>query len=39
MQRFADFKAQKLNFELLRSPFAADMEKTLANIQTGLIEL
>ncbi|XP_060786987.1 general transcription factor II-I repeat domain-containing protein 2-like [Neoarius graeffei] len=38
-RRFANFEAQKCNFDLLRSPFAVDVEKAPANIQMELIEL
>ena len=38
-RRFGDFEAQKSNFELLRNPFAVDVETAPANIQMELIEL
>ncbi|XP_029312378.1 general transcription factor II-I repeat domain-containing protein 2-like [Cottoperca gobio] len=37
--RFADFEAQKSRFELLRNPFAADVESAPTNIQMELIDL
>lgn len=36
---FADFEAQKRNFELLRNPFAVDVENAPEQIQMELIEL
>ncbi|KAL1268530.1 hypothetical protein QQF64_033893 [Cirrhinus molitorella] len=38
-RRFADFEAQKFDFELFSNPFAVDVEKAPANIQIELIEL
>ncbi|XP_072239317.1 general transcription factor II-I repeat domain-containing protein 2-like [Leuresthes tenuis] len=38
-RRFSDFEAQKKSFELLRNPFAVDVETAQAEIQMELIEL
>ncbi|GLD62749.1 general transcription factor II-I repeat domain-containing protein 2-like protein [Lates japonicus] len=38
-RRFGDFEAQKKNFELLRNPFAVDVETAPVQIQMELIEL
>ncbi|KAK0137704.1 General transcription factor II-I repeat domain-containing protein 2 [Merluccius polli] len=38
-RRFVDFEAQKNNFELLRNPFAVDVETAPVQIQMELIEL
>uniref|UniRef100_A0A3Q3VVK5 Uncharacterized protein n=1 Tax=Mola mola TaxID=94237 RepID=A0A3Q3VVK5_MOLML len=38
-RRFGDFEVQKNNFELLRNPFAAEVETAPVHIQTELIEL
>lgn len=38
-RRFSDFEAQKKSFDLLRNPFAVDVETAPAQIQMELIEL
>ncbi|KAM4620367.1 general transcription factor II-I repeat domain-containing protein 2 [Polymixia lowei] len=38
-RRFGDFEAQKSNFELLRNPFAVDVETAPVEMQMELIEL
>lgn len=38
-RRFGDFEAQKNNFELLRNPFAVDVETAPVQMQMELIEL
>ncbi|KAL7879764.1 hypothetical protein SRHO_G00020180 [Serrasalmus rhombeus] len=38
-RRFGDFEKQKKNFELLRNPFAVDVETAPVQIQMELIEL
>lgn len=38
-RRFGDFEAQKKNFELLRNPFAIDVETAPVQIQMELTEL
>ncbi|KAK0137595.1 General transcription factor II-I repeat domain-containing protein 2 [Merluccius polli] len=38
-RRFADFDVQKCRFELLRNPFAVDVENAPTNLQKELIEL
>ncbi|XP_065444398.1 general transcription factor II-I repeat domain-containing protein 2A-like [Chrysemys picta bellii] len=38
-RRFSDFEAQKSNFELLRNPFAVDVETAPVEMQMELIEL